>query len=316
MSRDLEAQLRALLGESPVSEYRVEDVTRIYRQKALPRYRKNRGRNISLGGLLDLIDDLFCDQPASSFGPKKLAKLRDELLAEGNSRKYINERIRYTIKIFNYALSQEMIEPDQIVALRSLEALKYGEAPEPPPREVVTLEAIQCVLPELHPVIQSMLRIQVATGARPKEVFSIKPKDIDRSREVWWYRPGSHKTQHQGKAKTIPILGDARAALEPYLLKAESEDDLCFKTQRGNQWQAGPYRNQIHKACDRLGVARWSPYTIRHLAASIVRERLGLEGAKSLLGHSSSKITEQHYAARTEREALAAAQAAPTLIAV
>lgn len=93
MSRDLEAQLRALLGESPVSKYRVEDVTRIYRQRVLPRYRKNRGRNISLGGLLDLIDDLFCDQPASSFGPKKLAKLRDELLAEGNSRKYINERI-------------------------------------------------------------------------------------------------------------------------------------------------------------------------------------------------------------------------------
>ena len=46
---------------------------------------------------------MFCDQPADSFGPKKLAKLRDELIKEGNSRKYINERIRYTIKIFKIA---------------------------------------------------------------------------------------------------------------------------------------------------------------------------------------------------------------------
>lgn len=316
MSQDLEARLRALLEESDANSCRVDDVTEIYRQNVLPRYRKNRGRSCSLDGLLDLIDDMFCDQPASSFGPKKLAAIRDELIKAGNSRQYINERVRYIIKIFKYALSQEMIRPEQIVALKSLEPLKYGEAPEPPPREIVTLEQVQEVLPHLSPMIQAMLRIQVATGARPKEIFSITPGAVDRSRDPWWYRPQGHKTRHHGKKKAIPLLGDSRDALAPWLLRTDSDDDLVFKTRRGNQWTASTYRWEIHKACDRIGVDRWSPYTIRHLTAGVVREKLGLEGAKSLLGHSSVRITETHYAALTEREALAAAEVTPRLVSV
>ena len=41
--------------------------------------------------------------------------------------------------------------------------------------------------------------------------------DIDRSGEVWLYRPATHKTQWRGKVRTIPIGPKAQEILLPFL---------------------------------------------------------------------------------------------------
>jgi len=46
----------------------------------------------------------------------------------------------------------------------------------------------------------------------------------------------------------------------------------------------------------------WSPNRLRHLRATMVRERFGLEVASCVLGHSGLKVTEV-YAERNEKAA-------------
>ncbi len=54
------------------------------------------------------------------------------------------------------------------------------------------------------------------------------------------------------------------------------------------------------------------PYQLRHLAATVVREALGIEATQALLGHSQIAMTE-HYAKLTEAKAIEAAKHAPKL---
>ncbi len=43
--------------------------------------------------------------------------------------------------------------------------------------------------------------------------------DLDRSGEVWQYRPGSHKTEHHGRERVIFIGPKAQTIILPYLLR-------------------------------------------------------------------------------------------------
>ncbi|HVX16251.1 MAG TPA: site-specific integrase [Pirellulales bacterium] len=71
-----------------------------------------------------------------------------------------------------------------------------------------------------------MVRFQRLTGARPGEVCSLRPCDVDRSGEVWVHRPASHKTQHHGHERVIFVGPKAKEILSRYLLRAA--DTCCF----------------------------------------------------------------------------------------
>ncbi len=61
-----------------------------------------------------------------------------------------------------------------------------------------------------------MVRLQLLTAARPGEVASIRPRDVDRSDPACWvYRPGSHKTEHHGRERVIVIGPRAQEVLAP-----------------------------------------------------------------------------------------------------
>lgn len=62
-----------------------------------------------------------------------------------------------------------------------------------------------------------MVELQRLTGMRPSEVCTVRARDIDRSADVWCYRPASHKTEHHGHDRTIYFGPKARALVEPWL---------------------------------------------------------------------------------------------------
>ena len=78
---------------------------------------------------------------------------------------------------------------------------------------------VEATLPHLPPVVGDMVRFQLLTGSRPGEVCSIRPCDVDRSGEVWIYRPEHHKTEHQDRQRIIFIGPKGQDALRPYLLR-------------------------------------------------------------------------------------------------
>ena len=47
--------------------------------------------------------------------------------------------------------------------------------------------------------------------------------DVDRRGEVWLYRPESHKTEHRGHDRVIPIGPRGQEILRPYLLRKDTQ---------------------------------------------------------------------------------------------
>jgi len=326
----------------------VRCVTGEFRQHVLTKYANNAQRAAHFENLCSLLEQEFGEVPVANFGPRRLAELRDLLVATGNTRRYINTQVNDIVAIFRYGLSREIVTAETIIGLESLEALRFGQtdARESKRVEPVEIEHVRKTAPFLSTPIRAMLRLQLATAMRPSEIFAMRPMDIDQSGEVWVYRPESHKTLHLGKTKVIPIVGDSQAVLAPFLARAP--DAYCFSPAESKKWYqeqrsakrvtplscgdrpgskpvkenpmraAGDkftkdtYRRAIERAAKKAKVPHWHPYQLRHLVATTVREALDVESAQALLGHSRPQMTE-HYAKLSLAKAIQAAKVAPEI---
>ena len=286
---------------------RVMDVTAAFEQRELPAYAHNAGLFSRLSKLLRLLAERYGDMPVSEFGPLRLEAIRDHLLSTGNCRRYINEQVRDLIRVFVFGVSRELVPISVVEALRTVRPLRFGQARDNPKRGGVALSLVEVTLPHLDPVVQTMVKLQLATGCRPSELFSMTPAQIDRSGAEWMYRPVNHKTQHRGKTKSIPIVGEAVKLLEP-LLYCDPEQ-LCFVNRKGTPWNKDNYRRHITRATEKHGLEHWTPYQLRHTVAQTVRDELGVEAAAALLGHSKLSTTEI-YSRASEQRAIDAARIA------
>ncbi|MEP1644128.1 tyrosine-type recombinase/integrase [Rhodopirellula bahusiensis] len=269
-----------------------------------------------------------------------------------NTRHYINQQVQIIVQVFKRAVARELVPVEVWTALKALDSLREGEtvANESTDREPVGIESVRLTAEHLSPVLKTMVRIQAATGMRPSEVLRMRPIDIDKRADgVWVYRPNEHKTKRHGKKKQVPIVGDAQVALEPYLDREPTE--YCFKPEESARWyqeqksakrktpanqgdrpgynkrtrageskprQYSPkfdkdsYRRAIVRAAKKAGAEHWTPYQLRHTAATVIREALGIEGAQALPGHSKRQMTE-HYAKESLDKAIEAAKAGPKI---
>ena len=117
--------------------------------------------------------------------------------------------------------------------------------------------------------------------------------DMDTSGEIWKYTPFTHKTQHLGKIRALPIGPMAQKVLQPYIDHCKNDpQQFVFIARRGNQWCSTSYRQAIAAACKKAGVPRWTPNQLRHAGGTEVRNRFGLDYAQAALGHANAKTTE------------------------
>ena len=190
------------------------------------------------------IRDLYANEPAEEFGPKALKAVRQCWIDRGQSRPTINKNMRRLTRIFKWGVSEELIPSTVYEGLRSVPGLKKGRCsvPEPDPILPVEMTAVEQTIPHLPEIVRDMVRIQLRTGMRPGEVCSVCPANVDRSNDVWEYRPTSHKTEHHERTRVIYVGPDAQAILSKYLLREEST--ACFSPTESLR----QYRNAKHAA--------------------------------------------------------------------
>lgn len=281
---------------------------------------------------------------ADAFGPVDLDNLRDKMIDDLDwSRKYINKQVGRLIRMFKWAASKELVKPTIPAALEALTGLKKGrcKARETAGVRCVDDKLVDATLANVGEVVGDMIRFQRLTGARPGEVCSIRPCDIDRSRAVWVYVPSEHKTEHYKKNRFIAIGPKAQQVLLSYLLRdsesycfspAESEERRrrrnaenrktplsCGNKRHSNRvaapkrthsdhYKVSSYRMAIRRACKKNALEVWSPNQLRHTAATEIRRDFGLEAAQVVCGHQSADVT-QIYAERDLELAMKVAQA-------
>ena len=283
----------------------IKHITADFRVRVLPMHKHSEANHDRYAQLCNLLDKRHGDEPASELGPRKLESLRDTFVAKGNCRTYANDQTRKIVKIIEHGVSRELVAPERIIALRALSPLKRGQAKDNPKRSGVSLEVVRATIPFLTNTAAAMIRVQTGTAMRPSELFRMTPAMIDRSGKVWFYRPNAHKTEHHGKKKSVPILGDALTALSPSV----ANEELCFVTTKGTPWNKDSYRIAVTRAARAAKVDHWTPYMLRHTSAQAVRDAVRPECTQALLGHSRLSTTEV-YAKASEQNAIRAAQVA------
>lgn len=271
------------------------------------------------------------DESIEEFGPIALDEFRDGLITEKDwSQKVINKNVGRLIRMFKWGVAKELCSAHIPAQLAALGGLKKGRTPARETKGVSSVgdAHIDQTLPYLPQIVADMVRFQRLTGARPGEVCSLRPCDIDRSDEVWVYTPDEHKTEHHEKSRQVYIGPQAQQVLSPYLLRAATA--CCFspaesvarakrlQQERGKKWhsrkglviaprwkpaeryQVSSYRVAVRRGCKQAGVPIWTPNQLRHTAATAIRKRYGLEAAQVICGRQTADVT-QVYAERDKQ---------------
>ena len=219
-------------------------------------------------GMLSCLVNLYENEKAAAIGPAELREVRKVMVAKGWSRNYVNEQIGRLKRMYKWLAAEPLIPISTYHTLLVVGGLRRGEhgARETDPVLPVDNATVDVTLPHLPKVVADMLRLQRITGMRPAEVCMLRPSEVDRSDDVWLYRPITHKTQHHGRERVIFIGPQAQDILKQYL-KRDSEA-FCFSPRdsevkrriprgRGkgfvyaDHYDAGVYRRAIHRACDK-----------------------------------------------------------------
>lgn len=190
----------------------VAKVCEVFLKWAKGEYRNAQGQlsrevaNIELA-LRPLVHGNMAALPATQFGPKALTAFRDDLIGAGLARKTINQRIGIVRRAFRHAVKEEIVPPSTLHGLQAVEGLKRGRcrARESAGVKPVPEADIAATLPRLSEPVAAMVRLQLLTGCRPGEVVAMRLADIDRSGDVWIYRPSDHKNAWRGHERVIPL---------------------------------------------------------------------------------------------------------------
>ena len=268
----------------------------------------------------------FGRERASHFGPRKLKAVRDDMIDRDWCRTTINAAVQRINRMFRWGVENELVRAEVYQSCRAVTGLRRGRsaAKEPKPIKPVPVGDINAIKDIVSRQIWAMIQLQLVTGMRPGEVCIMRLADIRISDDVWEYRPAEHKTQHHGRDRVIFLGPKAQEILQPFLTTdrerylfspaaAQNERHAVQRLNRrspmtpsqaararkpdpvrtaGEYYERTSFTRSIARACRKAKVPVWSPNRLRHNAATELRKRFGLEGTRTVLGHTNADMTE------------------------
>ncbi len=280
---------------------------------------------------------LYGVTPARDFGPLALKAVRRSMIEAGLCRNEVNKRAGQVTRMFRWAAEGEMVPASVHHGLRAVAGLRKGrsEARESEPVRPVPDADVDAIRPFVSRLVWAMVELLRLTGMRPGEVCRMRACDLETSGRRWVYRPESHKTQHHGRPREVPIGPRAREVLRPWLrgdasaylfspaeavaeMRAEARARRVTPmtpSQRARRPKARPevapggrytpcsLHHAVRRGCLRAGVTPWGPGRLRHNAATMIRREFGLDAARAVLGHSTPAVTAVYAEADMEKAA-------------
>jgi integrase len=247
---------------------------------------------------------LFGDLPTVSFAADDLRAARDAMISghwtsqaakrpiKPWPRSHANAQVNRIKRMFRWGLDRGLVSPEVSAVVGAVAPLRKGrtiakETDDVSPVDDVTVDA---TLPHLSPLVADMVRIQRLTGMRSDNLCAMRPCDIDRSGDVWLYRPPAHKGGHREKPLAVPLGPRCQSILLAYMQR--SSDAWLFNSKGTRRYTTGTYRNAVRRAAKAAGVPHWFPHQLRHSAVQRAKAHDGLEGARAYVGHTIIKTTE------------------------
>jgi integrase len=263
---------------------------------------------------------LYGHTVARDFGPRSLKAVRNRWIDEGLTRSGCNRLTGIVKRIFRWATEQEFLPPTVYHGLTAVSGLRKGrtEARDNEPVGPVPDDVLRKTLDQLSPMFRAMVELQAFTGMRPGEVVQLRGGDLDTSGPVWVFRPRVSKSQHHANRDRVVFIGPrAQEVLRPWI-RGEPDEFLFGPRQNResklkdrpaprpptpsekrrrqrrifrDRYTRNAYLLAIRRACTRAGVSPWSPNRLRHLCATKIRAKYGIEMTRTVLGHADPAIS-------------------------
>ncbi len=247
------------------------------------------GNKGQYGRAVRLLAEAHARVDVEQFGPVKLTAWMRALAAERDdrgrlrySRGYVGKLVRIVRAVWRWGVSTERVRNDLWQALLSVKGLRADEGREGRKVSAAPDADFRAMAAELHDGAAGLARLLRLTGARPSELFGLRPADVDRTTDPWSYTPVSHKTSAKGKERVIFFGPGAVAVLREFWPKG---DGPFFTNCRGRVYNRNSLLLAFKRACRRAGVPVLTPYQLRHSRLTEARNKFGAEGAQAVGGH-------------------------------
>lgn len=175
---------------------------------------------------LRVVRKLYGKIPAAEFGPLALKACREEYARTGElCRANVNRRVNHVRRMFKWAVSEELVPSSVHHGLSTVPGLKRGRCGirETEPVRPVPEAFVDAIRPYVARQVWAMVELQRLTGMRPGEVVRMRACDVDTSGRIWVYTPETHKTEHHGRGRKIPIGPEGQGVLSPWLRSVPEE---------------------------------------------------------------------------------------------
>jgi integrase len=276
---------------------------------------------------------LYWDTPVDAFSTTCLDLVRSAMKESGRfNRNVLNRHTRRIISIFKWGVWKELCKESTWRKLTVIPPYKKGEPGtfEGTKRKPVPDDVLLRTLPYLPPTVQSMVKVQRLTGARPGEICKLTVGAVDLKEGTILLT--EHKTKEHVGERIIALRPEAREILAPYLI-GKKPDNAVFsprqameernaerkknrkskitpsQAERDRQREKNPqskvgefYDSKSYYRAIKHGIAKgnknganiphWYPYMNRHATATADAMESILKMAMERLGHTDTKMTE------------------------
>jgi integrase len=174
--------------------------------------------------VLDFLDKLYGDNfPIEDFKPRCLKLVREEMIQSRRfCRRIVNRYTQRIVSIFAWGVENDLVLEKTWRTLKVVKSVRKGKEGtfDNEERQPVSDDTIRRTLPFMPPTVAAMVVVQRLTGCRPSEIFNMRVGEIskDAASGLWYYIPGSHKTEEQIGKKVIPLGKPEQARIAPYLV--------------------------------------------------------------------------------------------------
>jgi len=285
------------------------------------------------------LKELYGTLPASEFRALRLQAVRDRMVELGWARRHVNKQVGRIVRMFKWAVAQELVDSGVYDSLKAVAGLKRGRttAPETAKVRPVSDADVDAIKSFVTGPVWALIQLQRLTGARGGELFKLRPSDLNMSGAVWTAECLEHKNAHRGQERTLYFGRRAQAVIRPFLAGRPTDAYLfrpcdavlehnekrhaaretpmsCGNTPGSNRkrkpkrtardhYTRDSYGRAIRRACKKAGIPSWHPHRLRHTRATELKRKFGIEAARVILGHKSPQTTEL-YAEQDTRTAV------------
>ena len=221
---------------------------------------------------LGYIKRLFAPIPLADFGISQLKLVREAMVADDRVRNQVNRRVGMVRGFVKWCVEEGLMSAVVLEGLRAVRPLAPGRsgAKEREPVQPADPASVVKALLYLSKPLAAVVGLLRLTGARPSEILTMRPRDLDRTGDVWVLSPARHKGSWRGKSRVIHFGPEARAVLAPWLNATPSADDYVFS----------PVRAEAERNAKR-GASRKTPRWASHMARNATK-RKGVKRARPI----------------------------------